>query len=81
MGDPVQRQALPQEKGQTRAVLDCLVGRFIGDIVIAADPSPDSWTYRPMSRSSFTSDEVSYRQFRAAFNALQALGLIDVRPG
>jgi len=57
------------------------VARFIGDLAIAADQDVRRWSFRLMSRGSFTGDEVSYRLFRAVFTALTELGMLDVLPG
>ena len=57
------------------------VARVIGDLVFAAFKSPERWSYRTMSRATFSREEVTYRHFMAVFTALKGLGLIEVVRG
>jgi hypothetical protein len=49
---------------------------FLGDLLAARG----GWVYRPVGRSHFTDDEVSYRNFTAVREALKKLGLLDEIP-
>ena len=53
------------------------VGRMVGDLIVCRR----RWLYRSIDIRGFTGKVVSFRTFRAIFEALRGLALIEVAPG
>jgi hypothetical protein len=55
-----------------------VVEGFLGDLLRAAGHrTGEGWVYRPLSRSHFSKQEVSYRAFKPVLKPLEELGLIE----
>jgi hypothetical protein len=69
-----------ERRGKLKEFRDA-VGLVVGDLLALTDKRPWRWLFRPMGREEFNDEAVSYRTFRAVFEALRALALIEVQPG
>lgn len=63
-----------------KGLMDAL-GAFVADLLLNSRREPDRWSFRTVSTVSFTGLRVSYKNFTAARDALESLGLIEVRTG
>ncbi|HEY8383001.1 MAG TPA: hypothetical protein VIL09_12710 [Microvirga sp.] len=54
---------------------------FLGDLLFGAKISAGRWVFRSRQAKSFSGGEVTYRQFKAVYEGLQDLGLVEVVNG
>lgn len=66
----------PDHKAAANAAL-----AFIADLLDASKGSTGRWVYRCLSSGSFTGEEIGYRAFKKAIEALKRTGLIQELPG
>jgi len=73
--------AFAHRKNERKGRLEKLqhaIGAFLGDLLNACNhPGANGWTWRSLSKSSFTGHAVSFRDFDAIVNAWVACGLVE----
>jgi hypothetical protein len=57
------------------------VSALVGGLLRNESRIPEGWSYRKMSRDSFTGEPVGYRGFKQAFDRLMAAGYLESRRG
>jgi hypothetical protein len=57
------------------------VGLVIGDLLVRPKGRRKRWLFRPLGRGDFNHGRVKYQTFKAIFDALRKLELIEVAPG
>jgi hypothetical protein len=69
-------------RGKRLETLKSAVAAFTADLLHARNhPEADGWVYRPLAKSTFTGQAVSWRDFTSVKDAWVACGMLEVKPG